>query len=384
MRRNWGPAIAATAFFLFAQAAQAGWTPAQRLTWTSGASSRPALAVDSSDHIHVVWSDDSPGNPEIYYKKSLDGGATWTAGKRLSQTSGASYEPAIAVDPSGNPHVAWQDNTPGSGEIYYRQSSDGGSTWTVVRRLTWTTGWSYGPALVIDSSDDLHIAWEDWTPGNPEIYYKRSTDGGTTWTSGTEITWTSKNSWGPAMAVDSSDNLHAVWEDNTPSNFDIYYKKSPDAGATWMEDKRLSWNSGWSANPAVSADSASNVHIVWQDDTPGNNEVYYKKSTDGGVAWTASKRLTWNSGVSASPAVASDSAGNVHVVWQDDTPGAHDIYYKKSSDSGDIWGTGQRLTWNSGGSMYPAVAVDSLGNIHLVWADDTPGNAEIYYRKNVK
>ncbi|OGD24047.1 MAG: hypothetical protein A2Y69_05560 [Candidatus Aminicenantes bacterium RBG_13_59_9] len=384
MKRTLGLIPAALGLFLFALQAQAGWTPAQRLTWTSGASSRPALAIDSNDHIHVVWSDDSPGNPEIYYKKSLDGGATWTAGKKISETSGASYEPAIAVDSSGNPHVAWQDNSPGSGEIYYRKSTDGGSAWMAARRLTWTAGWSYRPALVIDSSDDLHIVWEDWTPGNPEIYYKRSMDGGTTWTSGIEITWTAKNSWGPAMAVDSSDNLHVVWEDNTPSNFDIYYKKSPDAGATWMEDKRLSWNSGWSAKPAVSADSASNVHIAWQDDTPGNNEVYYKKSTDGGVAWTASKRLTWNSGASASPAVAADSAGNVHIVWQDATPGAHDIYYKKSPDSGDNWGTGQRLTWNSGDSMYPAVAADSFGNIHLVWADDTPGNAEIYYRKNVK
>jgi hypothetical protein len=29
----------------------------------------------------------------------------------------------------------------------------------------------------------------------------------------------------PALGVDSSGNLHLVWQDNTPGNYDIYYKK---------------------------------------------------------------------------------------------------------------------------------------------------------------
>jgi len=31
-----------------------------------------------------------------------------------------------------------------------------------------------------------------------------------------------------------------------------------------------------------------------------------------------------------------------------------------------------------------AIAVDSFGNPHVVWQDDTPGNREIYYRKFIK
>jgi hypothetical protein len=29
------------------------------------------IAVDSNNHIHVVWSDETPGNFEIYYKKGI-------------------------------------------------------------------------------------------------------------------------------------------------------------------------------------------------------------------------------------------------------------------------------------------------------------------------
>jgi len=60
--------IAVIGLFLFAQAARADWTPAKRLSRTSGESLAPAMATDSANTIHVVWEDDSPGNHEIYYK----------------------------------------------------------------------------------------------------------------------------------------------------------------------------------------------------------------------------------------------------------------------------------------------------------------------------
>jgi len=103
--------------FLFAQAAQADWTPAKRMTWNSGASVWPEIAVDSSGNVHVVWQDDTPtpGKGEIYCRKSTDGGSTWTPSQRITWNSGTSYRPAIAVDSTGNVHVVWEDDTPTPG-----------------------------------------------------------------------------------------------------------------------------------------------------------------------------------------------------------------------------------------------------------------------------
>jgi hypothetical protein len=50
----------------------------------------------------------------------------------------------------------------------------------------------------------------------------------------------------------------------------------------------------------------------------------------------------------------------------------------KSSDAGASWAT-TRLTWNSGQSTMPEIAVDSRNRYHVAWKDDTPGNEEIYY-----
>lgn len=197
------------------------------------------------------------------------------------------------------------------------------------------------------------------------------------------LTWTAGGSYYPAIATDSSDNIHVVWFDETPGNDEIYYKKSTDGGTTWST-RRLTWNSGVSVNPDIALDSNGDIHVVWQDFSPGNAEIFYQKSTDGGTSWS-SKRLTWNSSSSEFPDISVDSLGDIHVVWQDDSPGNGEVFYKKSADDGVSWMTKRlTLTNTQGNSTYPALTSDSSSRIHVVWRDDVYSNWEIYYIKGIQ
>jgi len=89
------------------------------------------------------------------------------------------------------------------------------------------------------------------------------------------------------------------------------------------------------------------------------------------------RRLTWTSGTSWWPAVATGPTGSLHLVWQDDTPGGTDIYYMASPDNGASWTSPQRLAW-AGSAGYPAIAVDPSGYVHVVY---NIGNTDIYYKK---
>jgi hypothetical protein len=53
--------------------------------------------------------------------------------------------------------------------------------------------------------------------------------------------------------------------------------RSTDQGATWSTPSRLTFNSGESYRPAVVIDLGAVIHIVWMDNSPGNNEIYYRK-----------------------------------------------------------------------------------------------------------
>jgi hypothetical protein len=353
----------------------------RRLTWTSGYSGSPDIAVDGSDRLNLVWVDNTPGNPEIYYKKSLDWGATWTANKRLTFTSGNSWSSAIAVDASGKLHAVWQDDTSGNHEIYYKKSTDGGATWTANKRLTFTSGDSVVPAIGVDSSGYLHVVWQDDTAGNCEIYYTKSIDKGATWTVGKRLTWNSGGSEVPAIALDASGYLHVVWQDDTAGNYETYYRKSTDGGTTWAANKRLTWTLGSSERPAIGVDSSGNPHVVWHDNSSGRYQISYRMSPDGGTNWSFATRLTWSSENCHDPVLAVDPAGNIHVIYCDDRTGNAELYYRKSVDGGSTWIATRRLTWTLGASEVPSLGTDSSGNLHVVWRDNTPGNYEIYYKK---
>jgi len=220
--------LAVLGLFLFGQSALADWTPAKRITWTAGESASPAVAVDSGGATHVVWSDDTPGNAEIYYRKSEDGGTTWSWTQRLAWTTGKSYHPAIDIDSGGTVHVVWDDDTPGDEEIYYRKSEDGGSgdggdSWGPVKRLTWHEEAQWTPSVAVNSSGHVYVVWQDSRITLGELYYRSSTDQGATWSSPLRLTWTEGYSNAPAAAA-SGNKIHIVWYDGTPGNYEIYYK----------------------------------------------------------------------------------------------------------------------------------------------------------------
>ena len=377
--------IAVLGIFLFAQAARADWTSVKRLTWTSGVSAYPAIAVDSSGSIHIVWSDDMPGNKEIYYKKSTDGGATWTTSKRLTWDSANSSAPCVAVDPSDNLHVAWMDGRISLyyDTLYYKKSTDGGATWSANKRLTWGETQAGLPKIAVDASGGLHVVWGNHDyPESNEIYHRKSTDGGASWTASQNISQTSWDSHNPAVAVDNLDRLHVVWQEEPPEEepfeFDeIYYARSAKGASAWSTSQNISLTDGISDRPDIAVDHSGRIHVVW-DESLNNTEICYLRSVDGGVDWSTSRRLSWLEGKSFAPKIAVDSLNHLHVLWFEETSG--DIYYKKSIYGGVAWTSAQRITWTSGGSYSPAVCIDSSDTVHVVWHDDTPGNYEIYYK----
>lgn len=358
------------------------WSAPKRLTWNLKTSAYTSLSVDSNDNIYVVWYQTLLNNTEIYLVKSSDAGSTWGPLQRLTWIAGYSKCPDITVDSSDNLHIVWYDNASGENEIYYKNSSDGGTTWTPPTRLTWMAGSSFNPRIRADSNGYLHVVWVDNKPGHNEIYYKRSTDGGTSWTGANRLTWFPTSSLAPSLAIDPTDNLHVVWPHSVSGANEIYYKKSTDAGLNWTISERLTWVNSNLWKPWIASDIIGNLYLVWHGNPSGNDEIYYRSSTDGGSSWTPPIRITWNSGYSNSPVIIPLSSRFIHLVWGDDSNGNKELYHKISSDSGASWNSLTRLTYNSGDSNFPAMAKETNTNsLHLVWQDDTPGALEIYHKK---
>lgn len=365
---------------LYIENSNAQWQPEVRLTNNtseSHTSSNNAWCVASSGSVvHVVWHDYRDGNSEIYYKRSLNAGVSWETDTRLTNDAASSWNPSVTVSGSVV-HIVWQDDRNGNTEIYYKRSLDAGVSWGADTRLTNNTSSSVSPTVTVYGSA-VHIVWFDNRDGNEEIYYKRSIDGGVSWGADIRMTSNTAISRNPSVTA-SSTAIHVVWEDNRDGNWEIYYKGSIDVGVSWDADTRLTNNTSNSWYPSVSV-SGLEVHLVWCDDRDGNLEIYYKGSIDEGVNWDIDTRLTNNSAASRTPSVTV-SGQAVHVVWDDRRGGASgEIYYKRSTNAGVIWSADTPLTVNFA-SQNPSVAVSGSA-VHVVWKDFRDGNWEIYYKRN--
>jgi len=381
-----GLMILAIGLLFFAQVAQADWTPPKRLASFSNWSNfgYPAIATDSKNAIHVVWMYGPPdGDILVYYRRSSDGGTTWSWAKSLTGVSGLS-EPRLAIDSQDTIYLFWESGN----EIYYRRSQNGGITWDVLKRLTWTAGRANSPAIAIDSSDTIHVVYQhrEGISSIPiNLWYKRSQDGGTTWSTDKRLTWDPDiNSVRASVAIGPNNHVHVVWTKGLNS-YEIFYKRSTDGGTTWGVAKRLTWSSGDDDSPDISIDSGNAVHVVWSGPAYDDEEIYYKRSADGGTTWGPSKRLTWTLLFARYPAMAIDSTNTIHIVWTHKRQDMwkSQIYYRKSGDGGATWSTWETLTQTLGGAATsPGIAIDSSDNIHVVWSHDSSYSPDgIFYTK---
>jgi hypothetical protein len=254
--------------------------------------------------------------------------------------------------------------------------------WEDDIRLTDTPDTSYLSLnmshCIAASGDTVHLVWYDKSEGNWEIFYKRSIDGGLNWEPDIRLTYMEEFSGSPSLSLSGS-AVNIVWEDSRDGNREIYFINSLDGGVNWSAEKRLTVDAYYSYFPVISS-SGSYIHVAWvsKDINAQTWRVFYKHSSDGGINWGADTWLSVNSPDAYCPSIAA-TGSDVYVVWNDSRDGNIEIYYRKSSDSGLTWGPEIRLTNDPAVSNLPSIAV-SGSFVHIVWDDNRDGLPEVYYK----
>ena len=335
------------------------------------------IAVDPSGNINVVW--DESGNFDIFFSRSTDGGVTFSTPKNLSNNAGSSVFPQIAVDSSGNINVVWEDSTPGNFNIFFCRSNNGGVTFSAPKNLSNMAGVSAGAQIAVDSGGNVNVVWDNFNATNSDIFFSRSTDGGVSFSVPKNVSNNTGASVFPGVdaatnrgniAVDSSGNINVVWDDFTPGNSQIFFSRSTDGSATFSTPKNLSNNAASSGSSQIAVDSAGNINVAWGNFNGTNSDIFFSRSTDGGVSFSVPKNLS-NNGFSASSRIAADSGGNINVVWEN-TGTNSDIFFSRSIN-GVTFSTPKNLSSDASFSGDAQIAVDPSGNINVVWGNLTSG-----------
>jgi hypothetical protein len=243
------------------------------------------VAVDESNIIHVTWTDSRSANDSAFYSRSIDGGISFGANKRIPITSAVARYPAIATDGKGHVYVAWQDRRiTADPDIYLAKSADFGSSFSgEVKVNDDASGGQQHEPSIFSSSNLLGVVWNDDRLGGTDIFFSASVDNGSTFSSNIIVNddFSGRAQRVPSIWINESDYIVAAWLDRRNTDRDIYFTNSSDRGFSFSQNQRVNDDVG-SENqyyPSVTMDGNGYLYIAWQDFRNGNDwDIWFARA----------------------------------------------------------------------------------------------------------
>lgn len=320
-------------------------------TWTDlgeiGQSGDPVIAVhEDSGTFYYAEIATIGGNPAIGVAISDDDCQSFGAAVDASPVASGignttlNDKPWIAVDNTGgandgNIYVCWtRFGDPAGSELRFSRSTDGGATYVDEQVLSPSGTAPFGCSVVVGSDGAVNVSWADRDGTNQDdIRFRRSTDAGVTFSAAVSAATGNRHpgidtitncgfggqrptltgnirmlhqSW---LAVDNTGgafdgNLYLVWASDpvgTPDNSDVFFSRSSDGGVTWSAPLQLGIEAGPQFTdqfePFVAVGGTGTISVAWYDrrNDPANNnliDVYKTFSHDGGATFNPIVRVT--------------------------------------------------------------------------------------------
>ena len=357
----------------------------------------PDVAVAPNGTIYVVWEDGrhdpTPGSPpyivDLFISASSNRGGSFSPNTQITNhtQSHMKSEPSIAVDPAGTIYVAWWDNT----GLYIQKSTDGFAFSDAVEVSAGVNGtFKIAPSVCAPAPGTVHVAYSSPDGLEGRIFLATSIDGGDTFASERADDATDSFRTSPDLAVGGDGSIYVAWQDERNGDSDVYFSRSIDGGQTFSSDVRVNDDVGTTNQdaPSIAVGAGGNIHAVWSDWRNGNSDIFFSKSTDGGL--TFGDGLLNDNDVEVDdypsgamhdyPVIAVDNLETIFVAWRDTRNGFsdQDIYFTQSEDGGLTFGDGLENDndikvnddLDDTDQLLPAMALTPDGSVCIVWYDN--------------
>src|SRR5215211_3656443 len=195
-----------------------------------------AQIAASNDNVYMMWQESVTEKPneknyDIFFIKSEDNGTTFSKPVNLSNNTGFSEHPQIAVTKNGIIFIVWADNTNSNNtEIMFTKSEDNGITFSKVINLS-NNSQNSNNQEISASDENVYVVWQDIDSANfygnkineikkeplSSIMFKASSDTGKTFNASIELANNTKDAYPKVNSY--KEHVYVVWNnENGDSN----------------------------------------------------------------------------------------------------------------------------------------------------------------------
>jgi hypothetical protein len=157
-------------------------------------------------------------------------------------------------------------------DVVIPKSSDHGATWSAPVKVAFDD-WRVdacphaGPAIAVDDSNVVHVAWWTGVPGSPGVRYARSINGGKTFSLPTYLDVAAFSR--PAhvqLALARGGHVFVVWDQGTTAVPRIAIAMSADAGRHFRPALVLSETGRVASFPVIGV-TGDSIAVAWSEES---------------------------------------------------------------------------------------------------------------------
>ncbi|MFN7935737.1 MAG: DUF3604 domain-containing protein [Bryobacteraceae bacterium] len=244
-------------------------------------------------------------------------------------------------------------------------------------------------------------AFGDYTlpPGGDRLFARRWSNG--TWSAPIAVTEAGKDLYRPAIAVDGKGRAWVFWSEN--ANYSAFKGNEPGAvpdfelwgrpveGGRAGAAVQISKAAGADVFPAAATDTAGNVWVVWQGWREGKARIF--SVTQKGDGFSAPSVVASSKGNEWNPAIAAGSNGRLAVAWDSYRNGNYDVMLRVFSNG--KWGAEMAAAATARYEAHPSVAYapdnrlwlayeESSENWGKDWGADESSGVSLYQARAVR
>jgi hypothetical protein len=193
-----------------------GWT-SRAVDAGLGDAGSPGVAFDADGNAMVVWNektgDETAATPYLVRSRRFLAASGWEAGYETLANGGAGNgdSPTIAFD-SGGAVLVWEVDSGAAVAIKFSRYTVG-SGWAAPVSIDPGDGTNFGPALTVDGSDNITVAWQRTTDYDTYTLEANRYEPAAGWLGVATVSAADQGDVGDvSIASDSRGRAIAVWE----------------------------------------------------------------------------------------------------------------------------------------------------------------------------